>query len=200
MKLTERSTTRGPADTASLGAITMAAGVLLALGAALSSVSDWTWPAMLAGIILLVYAVPRIHGVQSPADGWPGRIGAPLAAAGGALVALLGLTVLVWEAVGTPGEPEWVGLLWMIGFLAFLVGMVLFAVGTVMARRVPPAAPLLVLGGLLAAVAVDMATGAFFEDEASTTEWGFFLGVPLFGLGLAWIGYALRTEARRAVR
>ena len=43
----------------------------------------------------------------------------------------------------------------------------------------------------MAALAVDMATGAFFEDDSTTTEWGFYIGVPVFGLGLAWAGYAV---------
>ncbi|MDP9428924.1 MAG: hypothetical protein M3Q47_08650 [Actinomycetota bacterium] len=54
------------------------------------------------------------------------------------------------------------------------------------------------LVGLVSALAIDMATGAFFEDEASTTEWGLYLGIPLFGLGLVWMGYALRSGALRS--
>ncbi len=41
-----------------------------------------------------------------------------------------------------------------------------------------------------------MMTGAFFADDGSVTEWGFYIGVPLFGLGLAWIGYALGHASR----
>lgn len=41
-----------------------------------------------------------------------------------------------------------------------------------------------------------MMTGAFFADDGSVTEWGFYIGVPLFGLGLAWIGYALAHASR----
>ncbi len=199
MKLTERRTTGRPAGARLLGLVTTAAGVLIAAGALLSVVTEWAWPAILVGFVLLVYVVPRIHGLQAPADGWPGRIGAPVATAGVAVIALLGLVFLVWEAFGTPGEPAWTGVLWMFGFLSFLVGMVLFGIGTAMARHVPPAPALLMVAGLVAAVAVDMATGAFFEDDGSTTEWGFFIGVPVFGAGLAWMGYALRSgQLRRA--
>jgi hypothetical protein len=49
----------------------------------------------------------------------------------------------------------------------------------------------LMLVGLVAAVAVDMATGAFFGGDGTTTEWGFYIGVPVFGLGLAWAGYTV---------
>ncbi len=86
----------------------------------------------------------------------------------------------------------------MVAFIAFVVGTVLFAVGSALARRFPRGAPVLVLIGLVSALAIDMATGAFFEDEASTTEWGFYLGIPLFGLGLAWMGHALRSNALRS--
>ena len=174
-----------------LGALTMAAGALFALGALVSTLSDWAWLGLLAGFALLVYVVPGLHGVQAPADGWAGRLGAPLVAAGAAIVLLLGIVYLVWEAVGDPGEPAWAEVAWMVGFLAFLVGIVLFGVGSTVAGVFPRAAALLLLGGLVASVVIDMATGAFFEDDGSTTEWGFFIGIPLFGAGLAWIGYAL---------
>lgn len=58
----------------------------------------------------------------------------------------------------------------MISFLALLVGIVLVAVGSAIAGTLPPGAPLLTVIGLLAAIAIDMATGAFLEDDASTTE------------------------------
>ncbi|RBY90209.1 hypothetical protein DQ244_12125 [Blastococcus sp. TBT05-19] len=180
-----------------VGTLAMVAGALFALGALVSSVVDWAWFAILIGFALLVYVVPQLHRVQSPADGWAGRAGSMLVAAGAGLVVALGVVFLVLEAVGDPGEPAWGDVLWMIGFLAFLVGIVLFAVGSAIGRRVPPGAPLLMLFGLVAAVAIDMATGAFFEDDSSTTEWGVFIGVPLFGLGLAWMGYALRTASAR---
>ncbi|MDK3256981.1 hypothetical protein [Blastococcus capsensis] len=180
-----------------VGTLTMVAGALFALGALVSIAVDWAWLAILIGFGLLTYVVPQLHRVQSPADGWAGRAGSLLVAAGAGLVVALGVVFLVLEAVGDPGEPAWANVLWMIGFLAFLVGIVLFAVGSAIAKRFPPGAPLLMLLGLVAAVAIDMATGAFFEDDSSTTEWGFYIGVPLFGLGLAWIGYALRNASPR---
>jgi hypothetical protein len=176
----------------------MVAGALFVIGALVSSAVDWAWFAILIGFALLVYVVPQLHRFQSPADGWAGRAGSLLAAAGAGLVVALGVVFLVLEAVGDPGEPAWAGVLWMVGFFAFLAGILLFAVGSIIARRFPPGAPLLMLIGLVAAVAIDMATGAFFEDDSTTTEWGFYIGVPLFGLGLAWMGYALRNASRNA--
>jgi uncharacterized membrane protein len=189
-------------DGTTLGTLTMITGAMFVLGALVSIATEWAWLAMLVGFALLVYVVPQLHRVQAPADGWPGRLGAPLTAAGAAIVLLLGIVFLVWDAVGDPGEPAWTGVLWMIGFFGFLVGIVLFGIGSMVANVVPRAAPLLMLLGLVAAIAIDMATGAFFEDEPATTEWGFYIGVPLFGVGLAWMGWALRTgrRARAAVR
>lgn len=194
---TVADTGTGGARAATVGTLTMAAGALFALGTLVSIAVDWAWFAILIGFALLVYVVPQLHRSQSPADGWAGRAGSLLVAAGAGLVVALGVVFLVLEAVGDPGEPAWAGVLWMIGFFAFLIGVVLFAVGSAMARRFPPGAPLLMLIGLVAAVAIDMATGAFFEDDPSTTEWGVYIGVPLFGLGLAWMGYALRNATSR---
>ena len=165
----------GARDT-TLGTLTMIAGAMFVLGALVSIVTDWAWLALLVGFALLVYVVPQLHRVQAPADGWPGRLGGPLTAAGAAIVLLLGVVFLIWDAVGEPGEPAWTGVLWVIGFFGFLVGIVLFGIGSVMAHVVPRGAPLLMLLGLVAAIAIDMATGAFFEDEPTTTEWGFTSG------------------------
>ena len=180
-----------------VGTLTMGAGAAFALGALLSAAVEWGWLAVLVGFALVVYVLPQLHRFQSPTDGWAGRIGSLLGAAGAGVMVLLGVIFLVWEAVGTPGEPAWVGVLWVAGFFGFLLGIALFAVGSALARRFPPGAPVLMLVGLVAAIAIDMATGAFFSDDGSVTEWGFHIGVPLFGLGLAWMGYTLRTGALR---
>jgi hypothetical protein len=196
MTQTPSSTSGSGVRTASartLGTLTMAAGALFALGALVSTVTEWAWLGLLAGFALLVYVVPGLHGVQAPADGWAGRLGAPLVAAGAAVVLLLGVVYLIWDAVGDPGEPAWADVAWLLGFLAFVVGIVLFGIGSAVAAVFPRGAALLLLGGLVAAVVIDMVTGAFFEDDGSTTEWGFFIGVPLFGVGLAWMGQALRS-------
>ena len=175
-----------------VGAVTMAAGAAFALGALGSIAAEGAWALMLVGFAGLVYVIPKLHRHQAPADGWPGAVGAWLVPAGAAVVLILGVIFFVWEALGDPGEPGWVGPLWAIGFGAFVLGVVLFGIGSLMAARFTRAAPALMLGGLVAALAIDMATGAFFQDESGPiTEWGFYVGVPLFGLGVAWMGYQL---------
>lgn len=188
----------GGSRAATVGTLTMVAGAMFALGALVSIAVDWAWLAILVGLALLAYVVPQLHRFQAPADGWAGRLGSLLVAAGAGLVAALGVVFSILEAVGDPGEPAWSDVLWLLGFSAFVVGSVLFSVGSIIARRFPPGAPLLMLIGLVAAVAIDMATGAFFEDDASTTEWGFYIGLPVFGLGVAWMGYALRNASSRS--
>ena len=179
-----------------VGTLAMAAGALFVLGALLTIATEWGWLGLLLGLALLVYVVPQLHRFQSPADGWLGRVGSLLVAAGAGVWVTLGVIFLVWEAVGEPGEPAWTGVAWLLSFVAFLLGVVLFGVGSVKAKKFPPGAPLLMIVGLIGALAIDMATGAFFEEDASTTEWGLYIGIPLFGLGLAWMGYVLRTQAR----
>ena len=183
----------GTVDTNKLGLATLVAGICFIVASAGSAAFDWVWPVMMVGFALLIYTVPRLHRYQAPADGPLGLWGSRLVAMGGLLVLALGVIYLVWEAVGTPPEedPAFVGPLFAIGFFSFAIGVLLFTIGSVKAKVFPQAAPILMLVGLGSALAIDMATGAFFEDEPTTTEWGFYLGVPLFGLGLAWIGYSV---------
>ena len=192
---TSAQTAAGGSHSSTVGALTMGAGAMFALAALLSTVSEWGWIVLPVGFALVAYVLPHLHRFQAPADGWPGRIGSLLGAAGAGVMVALGVIFLVWEAVGTPGEPAWAGVLWMVGFFGFLLGIVLFAVGSAMARRFPTGAPVLMLAGLIGAIAIDMMTGAFFADDGSIPEWGFYIGIPVFGLGLAWMGWALRTSA-----
>ncbi len=185
------TTTGAVGDRAGLAALI--GGACFILGALGSAAVEPAWILVLVGFAALVYAVPQLHRRQAPRDGAVGLWGSRLARFGGGLVLLLGVVFLLWEAVGTPPEDDSdpLGFIWMVGFFSFVIGIVLFAIGTLKAKVFPQAAPMLMLGGLIGALAIDMATGAFFEDEnGGTTEWGFYIGVPLFGLGLAWLGYS----------
>lgn len=179
-------------DSQKVGLATFVAGICFVIASIGSAVVDFVWIVMILGFGLLAYSVPRLHRHQAPSDGALGLWGSRLVAFGAVIVLGLGVVYLVWEAVGTPPEdPAFIGPLWMIGFFSFAIGVILFTIGSIRAKVFPPAAPVLMLVGLVSALAIDMATGAFFEDDGSTTEWGFYIGVPLFGLGLAWIGYSL---------
>lgn len=193
---TSAGTGAGASRASTVGILTIIAGALVALGTLVSIAVEWAWFATLVALALLVYVTPQLHRFQSPADGWAGKAGSLLVAAGAGLIVAVGVVFLVLEAVGDPGEPAWAGVAWMVGFFAFVVGVVLFAVGSARARVFPPGAPLLMLVGLASAVAIDMATGAFFQDDSTITAWGAYIGIPLFGLGLAWLGYAQRNASR----
>ncbi len=172
------------------GLAVLLAGIAIIIGSLGSAVVDQLWPAMLVGFLGLVYGAPGVHAYQAPADGALGRWGSLLIRYGGAVMVVLGVVFLVWELVGDPPEqgPAPVDVAWMVSFAAFVIGVVLLAIGILRAGVLPRAAGALMLVGIVAAIAVDMATGAFFEDEPTTTEWGFYIGVPVFALGLVWIG------------
>ncbi len=183
------------------GFAVLIAGIAIIVGSLGSAAVDWLWVAMLVGFLGMVYGMPGIHEYQSPADGAFGKWGALLVRYGGAVMVLLGVVFLVWEAVGNPPDegPVAVDAAWMIGFAAFAIGVVIFAIGIIKAKVLPLASGVLMLVGLVGAVAIDMATGAFFEDEPTTTEWGFYIGVPMFAVGLAWAGYEVWKGSSRTV-
>nr|MBA2601337.1 hypothetical protein [Actinomycetota bacterium] len=190
----DATTGPGRAGTDKAGLAVFIAGLAIAIGALGSNAVDWLWVGILLGFALLVYGLPGVHAYQAPADGAAGRWGALLVRFGCAIVVALGLFYLAWEAIGDPPEEGGgvIDALWMIGFFGFAIGIVLFAIGTIKAKVLPTAAAALMLVGIVAAIAIDMATGAFSEDDAgTTTAWGFLIGVPLFGAALAWIGYTV---------
>ncbi len=175
------------------GLATLIAGICIIVGGIGSEFLEPLWFVVVIGFALLLYAMPKLHAHQAPADGAAGLWGSRLVVFGGSLLVLLAILYLVWEAVGdAPDEaPGPINALWPIGFFSFLVGIVLFSVASVRAKVFPSGAPILMLVGLVGGVGLDMATGVFFEDDPETTAWGALIGLPLFGLGLAWIGNSL---------
>lgn len=175
------------------GLVVLIAGITIIIGAAGSAVLDWLGIAILIGFLGVIYGVPGIHRYQAPADGALGKWGALLVRYGGTVLVLLALVFLTWEAVGDPPDsgPVAVEVAWLAGFAGFVIGVALFAIGIIRAKVLPVVSGILLLVGLVGSLVVDMATGAFFEDEPVTTQWGVFIGLPLFGLGLAWAGYTV---------
>lgn len=179
--------------TSKAGLATLIAGACIIVGGIGSEFLEPMWLVIVIGFALLLYAVPKLHAHQAPADGAAGLWGSRLVVLGGSIFVLLALIYLVWEAVGDPPEepPGLINALWPIGFFSFLIGIVLFSIASARAKVFPSGAAILMLVGLIGGIAVDMATGAFFEDDPDTMAWGSLIGIPLFGLGLAWIGYSL---------
>lgn len=182
-----------PQQSSMPGLALVAAGIGIIIGTVGSELTEWLGIGLLVGVLGIAYGMPGVHRYQAPADGALGKWGAMLASFGASVLALLGIVFLTWEAVGDPPEegPAWAEVAWPVGFFALLIGVVLFAIGIIRAKVLPTLPGVLMLLGLVSAVAIDMATGAFFEDDGSTTEWGFYIGLPVFAIGLAWAGYAV---------
>lgn len=187
------TTAPGAADRQKAAIAALVAGAAFAISSLGSAAIDGLWVLMIVGFALFVYAVPTLHRYQAPSDGQLGRWGTRLVLVGGVVLVALAILFFIWDAIGTPPEDAGpIGFLWAIGFFSFVAGAVLFSGGTLRAGVFPRGAAGLMLLGILGALAIDMATGAFFNDEEqAATEWGFYVGVPLFGLGLAWLGYTL---------
>lgn len=175
------------------GLALVVAGLGIIIGTLGGEFVDWLAAGLLVGVLGIAYGLPGAHRYQAPADGALGKWGAMIASFGAGLLALLGIIFLTWEIVSdTPEEgPAWAEWAWPVGFFALLIGVILFAIGVIRAKVLPTLSGALMLLGLVGAVAIDMATGAFFEDDGSTTEWGFYIGLPVFAIGLAWAGYAV---------
>ncbi len=185
----------------SAGLAVLVAGVAVIIGALGSAAADWLWVAILVGILGMVIGIPGVRDQQAPADGEPGRWGSLMIRYGGAVLVLLGLILLVWDAIGDPPEEAgsvFVDVLWMVALVTFVLGVILFAIGILKAKVLPAAAAILMLVGLVGGIALDMATGAFFSDEG--TQWGFLIGFSLFGLGMAWVGYTVFSGRTRGPR
>ncbi len=91
-----------------------------------------------------------------------------------------------------PDASDVVGLVLFVAFIAFMVGIVLFGIATARAGVFPRGAALLLTLGLLGGLVIDLLTGAFFDEDA--TQWGYFVGLTVFAVGLIWLGYTLRSE------
>ncbi len=141
--------------------------------------------------LLLVAALLGLHARQAGRSGPLGRLGLVLALIGAGALAALFAVVGVAEALFgfDPDESAALGAVLLALFIAFIVGTVLLGVATIRAGVLPRWAAVLFAFGLPAGLAIDLLTGAFFEEEA--TPWGFYIGPPAFAVGLLWLGYAL---------
>lgn len=139
---------------------------------------------------LVLYVVPKLHASQAPDDGAAGLWGSRLVLAGAAVLLVLFLFEFAWDGLAGAGPPEWTQPAFIVAALAFGLGVVLFGVASAVTATYTRAGPVLMLVGLVAALGIDMATGAFFGGEA--TAWRLRLGFPVFGLGLVVMGLPAR--------
>ncbi len=144
--------------------------------------------------LLLAVALPGLHARQVGRSGLLGRIGFVAALIGAvAFFVLLAVVGVAENLFGLdPDASDVVGLVLFVAFIAFMVGIVLFGIATARAGVFPRAAGLLLALGLLGGLVIDLLTGAFFDEDA--TSWGYFIALTAFAVGLIWLGYALRSE------
>lgn len=180
----------------------MAAGILIVGGAVLQPILEVLWLLVAAGFIILVASLPGLRGAHGGRDGLIGTIAWWPAMVAGAIVAVLLIVGIFIDLVLGRDPEDVIGPLFAVlavGFFTFVAAVTLYGVAMAIAAVVPRIAAILVAVGLPVALAIDMATGAFFEENGETTEWGFYVGIPLFALGIVWIGYAL-WSGRTGVR
>ncbi len=174
------------------GIAAMVAGALVIVLVLLSEVlPEGFFFVFILVFLLLVVALLGLHARQAGRSGRLGRIAFVVAMIGaGALLVLFAVVGVAQAIFGfNPDESAAVGVLLLVIFIAFIVGIVLFGIATFRAAVLPRWAAVLFAFGLPAGLVIDLLTGAFFEEEA--TSWGFYIGPPAFAIGLLWLGYAL---------
>lgn len=137
-------------------------------------------------LILVAVALPGLHKAQQGRDGRIGRLGAALGAVGAGIIALL----FIVEAAG--GVPGWMEVFFAIGPLLFAAGILLFGTGTLKASVYPRPACWLLLYGFAFGFAAEIVEQSFTEAASIPA----MLGFAGFSVGLAWIGYSVRSEMR----
>jgi hypothetical protein len=148
----------------------------------------WLWPALLfAGTAMLLVALIGLSAFQ--ARRYPRLVWAAFAvpAVGGA-VSLVGLYGMV-----TAGDEPVIGDLsgwyvWMLGWLALLVGSALFALATWRTHTLSRAAAALIGGAAITVLPLAAgATGGFVPDNLI----GIFLGIAMAAFALGWAALGL---------
>ena len=153
-------------------------------------------------LLLLLVALPGLEAFQDGRDGRLGRAGFVLAWIGAAILATLFAAVGVAEGLLglDPDASQALGPVLAVGFVALIAGVPLFGIAALRAGVLPRAAVLLFVVSLPLGVAIDLATGAFFEDdgESSMPEIGYWVGVSAFAFAMIWLGHRMWSEPERS--
>jgi hypothetical protein len=181
------------------------AGALIVIGATLGElVSEYFWFLLAPAMLLIVFALVGFQSRQREQAGRLGKAGYVMGVIGFAVLGVLFLVLGSLESIfGVDLEAsEGLGvtvteIVIIAAFFSLILGTLLYGIATLRANVFPRIAAVLLLASLPVALVIDIATGAF-TDEA-LTPWGVYIGFPLFGLGVAWLGYALWMETRAPV-
>jgi hypothetical protein len=171
------------------GVAAIASPLLLLAGLLLERAEEWTtatWTsgwyfagntATLLALALLLVAMVGIRARHGGALGSLGLVG----------LALVGLGTLVVLA-----QLSWALLFWLV---PLSVGVALFAAAIIRAHLLSRLAATLYGSGLLLTAALPLGQEFAGQDANGTPLWPYGLvGVAIFGIGLTWLGWQLRTE------
>jgi hypothetical protein len=177
------------------GIAAMSAGGLVAVALVGPAAWDALWLALAPAVALVILAARELHAAWRPHDGRLGVVGALVLTAGAG--ALLGMMVIGIAATTTLGlEPGWLAFLEEVAGYTFLAGAAMFGTAALRARTGPRWAAIVFAVSLPAGLGVDAATKLFpFGELVFFAGFGFYLGLGLFALSLARIGFAARARA-----
>lgn len=172
-----------------VGTVAIVAGLSLVIGFVGSNFVDPLWVFIVLGIALTAFwAVPGLHRVQGGVDGSVGRIGTRIVTAAGGLMVILGtIGIVVEEVLKSDYEPNWVGPAFAVFGIALLIGFVLFGIGMIQGKVLPAMGAWLLLVSWPIGVIIDLALGKMDEEEGGP---GGYIGSIGFALGLMWLGWA----------
>lgn len=143
-----------------------------------------------AALILLFLSIPSIHRSQAGRTGSVGTIGYWITMiAGGLFVILFLIAIFIDVVLGEDPEevlPALTGPLFGVIFFGLVIGILLFGVAMLIAGFAPRLASLLFLLGLPVGLLLDF---LIFETPEEESGPGFYIGIPMFAIGLLWLGW-----------
>jgi hypothetical protein len=143
-----------------------------------------------AAVVLLFLSIPSVHRAQAGENGMVGKIGYWITMIAGGLFAILFLIGSFIDLVlGEDPEdvlPSLTGPLFGILFFGLVIGILLFGVAMLIAGIAPRLAALFFLLGLPAGLLLDFVIFETTDEEAGP---GFYIGIPMFAIGLLWLGW-----------
>lgn len=144
-----------------------------------------------AALLLLFLSFPAMHRSHGGRNGGLGKAGYWILMVSGGLFVLLAFTGLFIDLV-LGKDPEnlapaiFGGPVFGVIFFALMLGVLIFGIASVIAGRIPKLAGLFFLLGLPLGLFLDFVIFQVGDEESGP---GFYIGIPMFAVGIAWIGW-----------